>query len=211
MSTNTTHHVLNNQQWLEFIQSSAFPRDTFAGMILTGWSRFDHFMPLCDLLPTAYPSLLNSLHVLNTNEVKFNEQIRTCEQMLQSLGKNSELCQLLPGRSIMSNIFSLSNLLIRIQKHVKLLYTIAPEYNRQYSFIRRYELETFLKTLYFLIKDLTTAKQTLQRSLSELYHDDVINEWFALYLHPIEKQMNNTMNELTPTLTKRTWLRRPFS
>ena len=101
MLANTAHHVRNNQQWLEFIQSSAFPRDSFAGMILTGWSRFDHFMPLCDLLPTAYPSLLYSLHVLNTNQAKLDENIRTCDQLLESLGKSSALCELLPGnRSI---------------------------------------------------------------------------------------------------------------
>ena len=97
MLTNTTHHVLNNLQWLHFLQSSTFREESFSAIILTGWSRFDHFMPLCDLLPTAYPSLLYSLHVLNTNQVLFDEDIRHCDGIVKSLRKSSELCELLPG------------------------------------------------------------------------------------------------------------------
>ena len=91
------------------------------------------------------------------------------------------------------------------------MHTIAPDYNRQYSFVRRYELDTFLNTLNLLSRELTNVKQNVQRLFSELYSDDVINEWFDLYVNPLQQQMNTTMNELTPTLTKLTWLRRPFS
>jgi hexosaminidase len=29
----------------------------FRGMALTGWSRYDHFAVLCELLPVAYPTI----------------------------------------------------------------------------------------------------------------------------------------------------------
>ncbi len=99
MTTNTTHHVHNNLQWLRFMESSTFSKESFTAIILTGWSRFDHFMPLCDLLPTAYPALLYSLYVLNTNQLIDSEQIHDCDQLLRSIGKDSQLCQLLPGNN----------------------------------------------------------------------------------------------------------------
>jgi hexosaminidase len=106
MTTDTKHHVHNNLQWLHFMQSSIFPKEYFSAVILTGWSRFDHFMPLCDLLPTAYPALLYSLYVLNTNRIISSGQIDDCDQLLRSIGKDSQLCQLLPGNIDKANSIS---------------------------------------------------------------------------------------------------------
>jgi hexosaminidase len=99
MQTNTTHHVLNNRAWLQFIESSINQRNhSFSAIILTGWSRFDHFMPLCDLLPTAYQSLISSLYIINTGKYIVNDYINDCDGLMNSIDKDSQLCQLLPGK-----------------------------------------------------------------------------------------------------------------
>lgn len=54
-------------------------------------------MPLCDLFPTAYPSLIYSLYILNTNKYLIDESKTNCEDILESIGKKSELCDSLPG------------------------------------------------------------------------------------------------------------------
>jgi hypothetical protein len=99
MMTNTTHHVRNNQQWLQFMQASALPKNFFSAIILTGWSRFDHFMPLCDLLPSAYPALIYSLHALNTNQFLASDSIMNCDRLLRSIGKDSRACEAMPGKA----------------------------------------------------------------------------------------------------------------
>jgi hypothetical protein len=101
MQTNTSHHVLNNRAWLQFIESSSQQKNnSVTAIILTGWSRFDHFMPLCDLLPTAYQSLLSGLYMLNTGRILYSEFIYDCGTLLTSIGKDSQLCQLLPGKKM---------------------------------------------------------------------------------------------------------------
>lgn len=98
MLTNTAHHVANNREWLHFMESSAFPKGYFGGVILTGWSRFDHFMPLCDILPTAYPSLVYSLYALYTDTYIVDESINNCQDLLESVHKDKQLCHSLPGK-----------------------------------------------------------------------------------------------------------------
>jgi hypothetical protein len=184
-------------------------------------------MPLCDLLPTAYPSLIYSLYVLNTKQYLGDDSINTCDRLLQSIGKSSQLCELLPGImlkktkisvlilfflgvSIWSSISSLTILLSKIQSHIKLVNTVAPEYNRKHLFVRIYELPYFLSGLKNLQQNLLAAKSTLNRRLTELYSEDVISEWFDLYVTPIENQINTTFAEFEPIRNKITWPRRPL-
>ncbi|KAK9890873.1 hypothetical protein WA026_012217 [Henosepilachna vigintioctopunctata] len=55
-------HLENNLRWLDLMsrQSGKF-KDGFAGLVLTGWQRYDHFAVLCELLPSSTPSLALSL------------------------------------------------------------------------------------------------------------------------------------------------------
>lgn len=105
IQTNTTHHVLNNYAWVEFMKTLSNQKQSkgFSGIILTGWSRFDHFMPLCDLLPTAYISLVSSLYLLNTGKILYYDYINNCYELVNSIGKDSQLCQSLPGKKIFLN------------------------------------------------------------------------------------------------------------
>ena len=41
----------------------------FRGITLTGWTRYDHFMALCDLLPQAIPSLIYNLQTMQYGRI----------------------------------------------------------------------------------------------------------------------------------------------
>lgn len=98
MQTNSSHHVSNNRAWVQFMDTIKTDKNvSFSAIILTGWSRFDHFMPLCDLLPTAYQSLISSLYIINTGKYILNDYITDCDGLMNSIDKDSQLCQLLPG------------------------------------------------------------------------------------------------------------------
>ncbi|CAF3653902.1 unnamed protein product, partial [Adineta steineri] len=102
-------------------------------------------------------------------------------------------------------------LLLKIQNRLKLLNTIAPEYNRKYLFVRRYDLKSRLSELQFLLKKLLQNKQKLNQHLSNLYSKDVIDEWIDLYLTPMENQINRTFIEYAPVYHKTIWERRPLT
>ena len=55
-------------------------------------------MPLCDLLPSAYPALIYSLHALNTNQFLDSDSTMDCERLLRSVGKDTRACETMPGK-----------------------------------------------------------------------------------------------------------------
>ena len=78
-------HISNHEAWLynqkQFIVNNSNYRQNLVGIALTGWSRFDHLMCLCELLPTAIPSLALCLQTIEKNG--FNEEAhRTASEIL---------------------------------------------------------------------------------------------------------------------------------
>lgn len=59
------HHQRNQQTWLEtmYIASQRF-KVNFTGVAITGWSRYDHMLSLCELLPSSIPSLAYNLQTI---------------------------------------------------------------------------------------------------------------------------------------------------
>jgi hexosaminidase len=52
----------NQRAWRELLERSE-PASRFEGVVLTGWSRYGHMMPLCESFPAAVPSLSMALLV----------------------------------------------------------------------------------------------------------------------------------------------------
>ena len=60
-----SYHAQNHLAWMALVgRYRGTPHaDKFVGLALTGWSRYDHFAILCELLPVGLPSLAYNLQV----------------------------------------------------------------------------------------------------------------------------------------------------
>ncbi|XP_071576759.1 hexosaminidase D isoform X1 [Temnothorax nylanderi] len=75
------HHISNHEKWLEELGVHVSKVHEFRGTAFTGWSRYDHYATMCELLPTAIPSLALCLKVWLYG---YSEQTHT--QVAKSLG-----------------------------------------------------------------------------------------------------------------------------
>ena len=83
------HHQRNQQTWLEamFTASKSYAIN-FTGIAVTGWSRYDHMLSLCELIPSSIPSLA---YVLQTIEYG-----RLTEQLNYTIGQSVLGCRKMP-------------------------------------------------------------------------------------------------------------------
>ena len=73
---NIMKRLNNNLNWLQLmgLEEEKF-KDGFRGIALTGWSRYDHFAVLTELLPVAIPSL--AIDLLTVTHGFFNETLKS--------------------------------------------------------------------------------------------------------------------------------------
>ena len=64
----------------------------FRGIVLTGWSRYDHFAVLCELLPASIPSLILNL-VICARGGHDEEAARRANRILQCPSHKSPMSQ----------------------------------------------------------------------------------------------------------------------
>ncbi|XP_068762095.1 hexosaminidase D-like [Montipora capricornis] len=61
-------HISNNLQWVEIMNKMSKTNEVL-GIALTGWSRYDHYGTLCELLPAGIPSLVFCLKAVNEHQM----------------------------------------------------------------------------------------------------------------------------------------------
>jgi len=77
------HHQRNQQTWLEAMYLASFRRNvSFTGIAITGWSRYDHMLSLCELLPSSIPSLAYTLQTIVHGRLDYGLNVTISRSLL---------------------------------------------------------------------------------------------------------------------------------
>ncbi|CAH0721126.1 unnamed protein product, partial [Brenthis ino] len=217
----------NHFSWMKLILDYKFSGENeiynFKGIILTGWSRYSHMEPPCELLPVSIPSLyLNLLLIkqfknevqdiksldLNTFFVKYMKEDLT-ENLHCSESKNisyfdtyycyfegNEVYQILKDWDTME-----THIYKTINSVQSIMFTI--EY---YSKIRKINMNSLWDCLdwyYEYINEIRHMKYRMTKLLSQYYDDCFVEEYTDFKLHNTKKILNNIAKHLTKMLLVR--------
>lgn len=77
------HHQRNQQTWLEAMYLASLRHKVkFTGIAVTGWSRYDHMLSLCELLPSSIPSLAYALQTIVYGHIDYNRNLTVSSSLL---------------------------------------------------------------------------------------------------------------------------------
>ncbi|KZC10980.1 PREDICTED: hexosaminidase D-like [Dufourea novaeangliae] len=220
--TDVAYHMENHQRWLEIIKKYS-TQITFKGVILTGWQRYDHFSVLCELLPSALPSLAVNLAILQAPDLSgFPMDIPT--PIMQALQCEGSISLRTPepqyswtkcsyqGVSIYAAIFRLFSLtqeVTKMEQDNTFKGWLKP-YNIKYSFSSPSHVERAVVDLDRHKMELMYIEKDMRSAMEDIYDDHTIQEWIETYLAPLNDKFTELWDAKEKILEKNVWPRRPL-
>ena len=214
------HHQRNQQTWLEamYIASERY-RVNFTGIAVTGWSRYDHMLSLCEFIPSSIPSLAYALQTIVHG--------RLTRALNYSIANSLLGCDLIPPwerpqyQSLISCSFPGHELYETMLYHDSLM----RQYDETISFVRLFLTDVHIRQNYIhykrgeecfdrllIIEDLMIQFVDRFQNATELFFTgDIAFEWLQTYILRPFKEVQQRLSFLDRALaTQSFWPQRPL-
>lgn len=180
------------------------------GLVLTGWSRYDHFATLCELFPTGIPSLAISLHTASKGYFEIDSRVNsiipslTCPdppgdkhiwldlQREPNLGSFTRC--LFPGSSIFRLINRLSALSSEARHFIdsiKFSRGWLSDYNIRHNFTSSSRIIELLDDQPRLLASLINLARNLSEQMEEMFDHFTIGEYIEQRIYPLVNELRN--------------------
>lgn len=204
-------HLENSLRWLAIIQgeSSRF-EEGIRGMVLTGWSRYDHFSVLCELFPASIPSLAICLHTISTGyfdiDSKTNSIIPslTCPDargdrylwldLLKDPNLGSFSRCIFAGSSVFRYINRLSVLSKEAHEFldsIKFSRGWLSDYSIRHNFTSPSRVSELLEDQPRILASLINLSRSLAEAMEEMYDNHTIGEYIEQKIYPLVTELRN--------------------
>lgn len=180
-----SRYVSNHEAWVEEYKRYRHEVN-FAGVILTGWSRYDHYATLCELMPVSLPSLSSCLNILQRDD-KPPDQILVSEVLPSYEWPGEEF-----ARCAHSFIALRDRCLNFI--HGDLVTTWMNPWQVRRAFTNPIQLESIAITAGQLFREMTSLHTELSRHLTEITGIRSKDEWLETFVTPILKKVTKLYN-----------------
>jgi len=229
-AVNVQRHVANNLAWLDVMrrESEGGYKINFRGIVITGWSRYDHFAVLCELLPAAIPSVVLNLALLtagaHTVDVSKNaNRLLLCDAAVElmspeALMRNANQWEMYrcryPGSSFLGALASYDMTRKEVEAaEEKVTRTDGwmTDYNVRHKFSSARRVSEAMRGVHYLSGALRSMVQQFKDVLSTYFDEWTVDEWIEQHLLPLQETVS-ALNKRARTLTRdvNVWPRRPL-
>ena len=226
---NVRRHLDNNLNWLD-VMAAESPKFSggFRGLVLTGWQRFDHFAVVCELLPSAMPSI--AVNLITCSHGFFNTSIQgqlykalDCMQTpkYQSwlnldadpfLWDKFSWC-FFPGAAAFKLTARLDATRRDVDAYVERVTRSRAwitDYNRQHNFSSPMRIDEDLEELPARLHSVTLLLKTAREAVGEWFDEWTVGEWIELHIWPMLNSLQKIQKESESMKLVKHWPARPL-
>ncbi|XP_065351869.1 hexosaminidase D-like [Cloeon dipterum] len=210
----------------------------FRGLVLTGWSRYDHFAVLCELLPSAVPSLVLALAMTNSGHGHHSDTVAQTAISLLGCGMDMRLRAdgspaLMSAESLVmepqqlslgdicafpgANALSVMRQYATLKQQVDELFWELTEkqgwltpYNVRHGFSSPWRVAEGLAKQPFLMSNLEALRNSSQKVLSQYLDSSSVREWVEQRIQPLFLKLNGLQRDAQSLMARTHWPRRPL-
>lgn len=217
--TSIQHHYLNHITWNQMIYNQeTIGACNFTGISITGWSRYDHFLQICDLLPQAIPSLIVNLQALQYGEVTMQMRMNIsrqlgCRQTIpwtpEAALKSFIKCTF-PGHEIYEIIVEMQILFDELAKSMEFARKYMSPISIQYNYAHKARAKETIEKLETAYDEMNLFKKRFIDACQTIYLEDTINEWLAVYFMPEFEKLYEYIVAIKKVWQENHWNPRPL-
>ncbi|CAH2037124.1 unnamed protein product, partial [Iphiclides podalirius] len=172
-------YISNHEGWLHEIDKYS-SKINFVGIILTGWSRYDHYATLCELLPVSLPSLKSCLQVLM-------KPTKSSEGAVSEVIPDEEWPGVELARCVHSFVILRERCLAFI--HGDIIATWLNPWQLRNEYTNPLQLENIVSTSKHLLTELTALQQQTSVHLHAITGWRSAEEWLGTFLAPLVRRI----------------------
>ncbi|KAG8040598.1 hypothetical protein G9C98_002594 [Cotesia typhae] len=195
-----SHHISNHERWLEELGTHVNKVNEFRGTAFTGWSRYDHYATMCELLPAAIPSLALCLRVWLHG---YSEQ--THMQVAKSLGYIDHPLHInpqirpapipsnlsYPGWQLTGGIEWFLNFKVKFDNTVnsEQITTWMNPWQVANNYTNPMQLESLIPAFTDMLLEHSSLESYLKVQMETIFFPPMIDEWIGTHLQPIRNKL----------------------
>lgn len=214
------HHQRNQQTWLEamYIASEQY-KVNFTGIAVTGWSRYDHMLSLCELLPSSIPSLAYALQTIVHGRLNrllnrtISDTMLGCNQI--PLWERSNYPTFIscsfPGHELYETMLYHDNIMKQYDETMSFVRLYITDLHIRQNFIHYKRAEECLDRLGVLEDQMIHFTDIFQNATQLFFTADIGFEWLQTYFLRLVKEVQQRISFIDRALaTQSFWPQRPL-